>query len=828
MDVLTTDSVNTNTLEERSRTLNRALARIVKIPAFSAGILHETAKIISEEGCRALVTDRISIWRTDENLIQLKSINFYDMNKDIHSIQEDFDLSKRQNYVEMLKSERLIVIADVALPNPLSDVVEEYGPEICAMLDAPIYVDGELAGVVCIEQDRSEKYPDKREWTIEEQSFASSLGDFMALALISAERRTLTHRLKTMMGNLPGMVYQCLNNPPDYTITFVSDGSTFLTGYSPEELTGNSALTFLEMVHPEDIELLEQRNVETLYKGLPLEATFRIVMKDGTVKWIWERSHVAKFDADGNAILLEGFYTDITDRHRLEMAEMANAAKSEFLANMSHEIRTPLNAVLGMTDLALKLTKQGEVAEYLESIKKAGSQLLFIINEILDFSKIEAGVIELHPEKYQVNEMIRDIVTMIQVHIGDKPLDFIIDDDPYLPAKMIGDVTRLKQIIVNILINAVKYTNEGHIIFSVSAEPCEAEDSYKLIVSIEDTGIGIKNEDFPALFDNFAQFDTRKNRDIVGTGLGLPIAKNLIELMGGEIEATSTYGVGSRFSFYVIQKINVPQPAQLFMRDAVRRQVGLCFSNPIKFKIVKNKLEKMGIYCDMLRQVELSKYSLISKYSHILIDEDKYPGLSGILPKTLKVYAIKTTKHDTKDLPGNAKEVLIPLTNLCLSKLLGGKTETLLDDETAAEGFNLQLYDTRILIVDDIEINLMIASELLSALGAETDTALSGAEAIKMVEEKDYEIIFMDHMMPDMDGVDVTKHIRALPSEKYKKIPIIALTANVVGDVRDLFLRSGLNGFLSKPLDRAEIEKVLCEWLPKQKWRYERVQKKEF
>ncbi|MCL2616618.1 MAG: PAS domain-containing protein, partial [Defluviitaleaceae bacterium] len=333
---------NTEEPERDSGLLSEALSKIAKLPAFSAGILQDAAKVIVEEGCHALNTNRVGIWGISDDLSYLRSLGYYDIDGGKHSIQENFSLSNRSEYVSLLKSERLIVINDVHLPNPLSDVIDDYGPKICAMLDAPIRVAGKLAGVVCIEQDSCEEYPTKREWTREEQNFASSLADFMAIAIVSAERRNLTLRLETMMGNLPGMVYQCLNNPPDFTFTFVSDGSAALCGYSPEELVGNSTLAFFDMVHPEDVDMLAKRNEETLSIGLPLEVTFRIVMKDGTVKWIWERSHVVEFNPDGSAHTLEGFYTDITEQRRLEAAELANKAKSDFLANMSHEIRTPM------------------------------------------------------------------------------------------------------------------------------------------------------------------------------------------------------------------------------------------------------------------------------------------------------------------------------------------------------------------------------------------------------------------------------------------------------------------------------------------------------
>jgi PAS domain S-box-containing protein len=624
----------------------------------------------------------------------------------------------------------------------------------------------------------------------------------------AAERRTLMRRTETMMSNLPGMVFQCLNDPPSFTFTFVSEGSTALMGYTPRELIGNSSLKFFDMVHPDDVDLLAERNAVTLSIGLPLETTFRIIMKDGTVKWIWERSRVVESKPDGTPHLLEGFYTDITEQRRLEAAELANRAKSEFLANMSHEIRTPLNAILGMTDFALRNGPNAAVRENLNNIKAAGKQLLSIINDILDFSKVEAGALEVMSEKYEVNSMINDIAIMAHVRIGDKAIAFIVDDDPCLPREMIGDMMRIKQIAINLLTNAVKFTKKGRIVFSISAEPVEADGIYKLKFSVTDTGIGIRNEDIAVLFDTFSQVDTRKNRSVEGTGLGLAIAKNLVELMGGEIHVESKYGEGSCFSFYVMQKVDKYLPLYELRQDE-DRCVGIWLSDFEKSRALAGKLGKMDVRCDLM-----ASPGELAGYSHIFFDYDKYETIRENANPCTKLIAIVGRHRDTERMPPEVRIVDMPLTNLVMTKLLGDWS----DSNTCAEESSMQLHGARVLIVDDIEINLIIAEETLKVYGAEVDTAISGLQAITMLQEKEYDLVFMDHMMPEVDGVDATRMIRALSKEKYKKLPIIALTANVVGDVREMFLESGMNDFLSKPLERFEIERVLREWLPRSKW----------
>ena len=803
--------INKNT-EYNATKLSDALTQITKLPALSSGILTEAASVIAQIGCHAINTHRVGIWTIAEGQTKLTSLSYYDSQSNEHAIQDDLDISECEEYLRLLNSERLILINDAQKPNPLIGILDCYGPNICAMLDAPIRVKGKLAGVVCIEQDKNDEFPNMREWIVEEQNFASSLADFMAVAMESAERRTLMRRTETMMSNLPGMVFQCLNDPPDFTFTFVSEGSFALFGYSPDELLGNSMIAFLDMVHPEDKDRLAKENEVTLSVGLPLETTFRIVMKDGTIKWIWERSQVVEFNPDGSALLLEGFYTDITEQRRLEAAELANRAKSEFLANMSHEIRTPLSAILSMNSLAKRDFPDESIIEYFNGITSAGNQLLSIINDILDFSKVEAGVMDLQEETYRIYSIINDIVTMLHVRIGEKPIDFIVDDDPNLPGEMFGDTTRIKQIIINLLTNAVKFTESGQIILKIRATPIEDEqDIWKIECSVTDTGIGIRNENMYKLFDSFSQVDTRKNRRVEGTGLGLAISKTLVELMDGEISVESKYGEGSTFSFYIKQKVVNSRPISKLPQDQTHK-VALLGCNEVKAQILANKIKKLGTTCDVISTPED-----IVNYTHAFIDVGAIDNVTPTAYPDTKLFAAFPERLSNKNLSPDFKLANLPLTTVFLLKLFGSADDFGDIDSQNATGSFIHLSDVRILVVDDVEINLIIAQETLRPYGAIIDVADSGTNAIEMVTQNDYDMVFMDHMMPEMDGIDVTSIIRCMPQEKYQKLPIIALTANVVGDMRDIFLQSGMNGFLSKPLDQNKVEILFKEFLPSEK-----------
>jgi len=801
--------------ETSDSSLGKALVEITKTKALASGILEDAASVIAKEGCRALNTHRVGIWRiacSGPSLI-LKSICSYDISTDTTTVQDDFPLDERPQYVKLLNTERLLVINDAQSTTILPNLTNTYGPKICSLLDAPIRMGGELVGVVCIEQDRCPAHPTSREWTIEEQNFASSLADFVSLSMEAAERRLLMRRTEMLMSNLPGMVYQCLNDPPNFTFTFVSEGCLPLIGYTSEELMGNSAVKFFDMVHPEDVEPLERLNAVTLSVGLPLETTFRMIMKDGSEKWIWERSRVVETNPDGTPRLLEGFYTDITEQRRLEAAELANRAKSEFLANMSHEIRTPLNAILGMTGLALRNFPKNSVIDYLKNIEAAGSSLLSIINDILDFSKVEAGAVEILPEVYEISSFINDITTMIHVRIGQKPLDFIIDDDPYLPRKLSGDVMRIKQIAINLLTNAVKFTHEGHIILSINTLPTDEPNKCKLKISVTDTGIGIRREDTSLLFGNFSQLDTRKNRSVEGTGLGLAIAKNFVELMGGEITVQSEYGKGSCFSFYVLQEIEDAEPI-MALPQSNELKVGVWFpNNPIKERILQKKIQRIGVSCDILADTKN-----MGQYTHLLYDETCQDQLStNDGGETALLPVLHGLQNEACKTP--SPTVRVPISSMVAANLLDASVHSsgATVHAAATQSTSLCLPNTRILIVDDNEINLVVAEGLLEFYGATISTAKSGMEAVAMVKNHDYDIIFMDHMMPEMDGVDTTKMIRSLADPKFQSVPIVALTANVLGDVKSIFIESGMNDFLAKPMDVLEVERVLRAMLPKEK-----------
>lgn len=389
-----------------------------------------------------------------------------------------------------------------------------------------------------------------------------------------------------------------------------------------------------------------------------------------------------------------------------EIAQDANEAKSRFLANMSHEIRTPINAIMGMNELILRESKEASTIEYAQNIATASASLLGIINDILDLSKIESGKMEIVPANYSLRTLITDCCKMIEGRAAAKNLELIIEADRTTPCNLYGDDVRLHQIITNILTNAVKYTHEGSVTLRVKWKPTDDARKMFLIVSVEDTGIGISDENKEKLFGSFERFDNEKNKGIEGTGLGLAITKQLVELMDGEIGVYSTIGKGSLFYVEIPQEIAIPG------------ELG---------DINKKKSAKKTVYKE------------------------------------------KFTAPDKK-----------------------------------------------ILVADDVKVNLKVIEGLLKKTKLLIDTADGGAKCIEKAYNEKYDVILLDHMMPEIDGEDALKEIRKDECINHDT-PVIALTAYVMAGAREKYIEKGFDDYLSKPIAGEDLEDMLIKYIKKEK-----------
>ena len=391
------------------------------------------------------------------------------------------------------------------------------------------------------------------------------------------------------------------------------------------------------------------------------------------------------------------------DKARQE-AIKASKAKSEFLSNMSHEIRTPINAVLGMNEMIMRESSEKQIVEYAANIQSSSRTLLSIINDILDFSKIESGKMEIVPVSYDVSSLVNDIVNMVRIRAEKKKLRFIYEIDENIPSMLYGDDVRIRQVITNILTNAVKYTPEGYVRLRMNVVNIE-NDILQLEVSVTDTGIGIKEEDMDKLFASFQRLDQEKNRSIEGTGLGMSIVHRLLDMMGSELKVSSVYGSGSTFSFEIEQKIVKAEPI-------------------------------------------------------------------GDFEQRFKAAAAKHTSDTVIRIAPKA----------------------------------------RVLVVDDNETNLLVAKSLLKRTKVNLDTAPSGAMCIELLKSKHYDIVFLDHMMPEMDGIETLKKIKE--ENLAADTCFIALTANAIHGARQTYLDAGFDDYLSKPFTGMDIEKCLFGHIP--------------
>lgn len=505
-----------------------------------------------------------------------------------------------------------------------------------------------------------------------------------------------------------------------------------------------------------------------------------------------------------------------------EQAESALRAKSSFLANISHEIRTPMNAIIGMSDL-LKLTPLNHLQKnYLDNIQKVANSLSDIISDILDFSKIDHAKVEIVPSVYLLSNLIVDILNITRLRAAEKNLDFIMDINPNLYTKYYGDSVRVKQIVVNLITNAIKYTHEGEVVVKISN--AYVNNVLCLQISVKDTGIGIAKENLKNLFLPFSQLDTKKNHGIQGTGLGLAIAKTLATAMHGNITVRSEYGRGSVFTLTVPQK-NITDTRIAVVQNPEDKVVLVCGNcNVTKYIAMQlYRLHVKSIQCN--HEEDLEALTTQHKFTHLFFS---YSNCIEIIRRnrhmfkdtfitSIKSFDILSDKQDFED---GFCQISSPVTITALADILNNARSMPCPNNTSEASpstiNSFKVNDAKILVVDDNDINLLIAQEILMQFGAEVTTASSAAQALAKTETIKYDLIFMDHMMPEMDGIETT-HIMRHKQVLNASTPILALTANAVDVKKDFFIKNGLNDLLSKPLNIDVLNKKLRHWLPAEK-----------
>ena len=502
-------------------------------------------------------------------------------------------------------------------------------------------------------------------------------------------------------------------------------------------------------------------------------------------------------------------------------ARRAEQSKSDFLANMSHEIRTPMNAIIGMCELIMREDNLSQsVRENCFNIQTSGRSLLAIINDILDFSKIDSGKMELINEEFNIASLVNDVVNMSEARRGTKGIEILVYMDPNIPEGLIGDEVRIRQVIINLMTNAIKFTREGSVTLSVTYSTQDY--GVNLTVSVADTGIGITEENIEKLFTSFQQVDTKKNRSVEGTGLGLAISKRLVGYMGGYISVRSQYGEGTEFRFTIPLKVSNASPFAV-IKEAGDVCAAACFrgsnsAGQLERIFLDNGASLNADFCCAESARELKSLLENKKVTHLFVHATEYAGNEELfvsVSKNTKVYIIQDRSLKIK-LPEGIKCIYAPFYLIPAISAINDESMVLNLNERRDDVISFTAPKAKILVVDDNAINLKVATGLMQPYNMQIQLAQSGPEAINILQKKDIDIVFMDHMMPEMDGVEATGIIRQTQGEYYQKLPIIALTANVANGAREMFVASGFNDFLAKPIELSALDRALRNYLPRE------------
>ena len=658
----------------------------------------------------------------------------------------------------------------------------------------------------------------------------------------------------------PVNIFMWENITGEWPVVKVTKNIEALTGWKDEEFL-NGEKNYADLIHKDDLARIEaeEDDWKALRSTETINMNYRIVDKHLNVHHVSEYTQCI-FDDQGVATHLVGYIIDVTG-HYLTIqdkiaAENADRAKSEFLANMSHEIRTPMNGVMGMAELLSRTELDAKQAMFTDVIVKSGSSLLTIINDILDFSKIDAGQMELDSAPFKLSEAVEDVATLVSSKVAEKDLELIVRVDPVLPEILVGDVGRIRQIITNVLGNAVKFTEMGHVYVNVDGDIVEGEGCQvaKLKVRMEDTGIGIPKEELEKVFDKFSQVDTSATRKHEGTGLGLSIASSLVKLMGGKMGVESEVGVGSTFWFEVDLPVHSEQRAKKRVPvDVTGSRVLIVDDNEVNRSIL---LEQMGSWkFDAAAAVDgteaLAIMRAMSEQGAALdcvIMDYHMPGLNGgDTIMAMRGYAalagvpviMLTSVDETEDGKAfSSLDVQGHLTKPTRSSLLLETIIKVLQDdreksriqpevgeaqvdeqaEAASDtgrGLLINAEEIDILVCEDNEVNQIVFTQILQATGYRFRIANNGKEGFSLYKNLKPSVIIMDVSMPLMNGLETTRAIREMEAACDTHTPIIGVTAHAIkGDMEKCF-EAGMDDYLSKPVSPDMLEEKIENWMEK-------------
>lgn len=504
----------------------------------------------------------------------------------------------------------------------------------------------------------------------------------------------------------------------------------------------------------------------------------------------------------------------------------AEQSKDDFLANVSHEIRTPVNAICGMSELALREHDLNKMRDEVLDIRDAGQNLMSLVSDILDFAQLQQGKMDIEEETYNITSTINDVINMAMARKGDKPIELIVDCEADIPCGLLGDEKKIRRVIMNIVDNAIKFTNEGGVIIDIHAR--REDYGMNLCISVKDTGNGISEDNLEKLFESFSQVDTKRNRHEGGVGLGLAISRALVQKMGGTITVQSRVGKGSVFRFVIPQKIVDETPiGQVKNRQELNiaayfdmEQFDMMAIRDEYSKLILHMVKQLQVKCHVCRNLaELKRRHGYSAFSHIFISLEEYQEDEAYfdgLAKQAKVILILERLNEKYVSNKDIIRLYKPFYTLPVVSILNGNTGSG-GGKQMVRMSKFTAPNAHVLVVDDSIVNIRVVEGLLREYQIKVTYAISGQEALKIIEKMCFDFVFMDHMMPDMDGVETMHRIRDKAGNYYQKVPIIALTANALPGNREMFLEEGFTDFVAKPVEISVLERVLRRNLPEEK-----------
>lgn len=504
----------------------------------------------------------------------------------------------------------------------------------------------------------------------------------------------------------------------------------------------------------------------------------------------------------------------------------AEQSKDDFLANVSHEIRTPVNTICGMSEMALREHDLNKMHDEVLDIRDAGHNLMALVNDILDFAQLQQEKMDIEEEAYNITSTMNDIINMAMARKGDKQIELIVDCDANIPCVLLGDEKKIRRVIMNMVDNAIKFTNEGGVIIDIHAR--REDYGINLCVSVKDTGSGIAEDSLEEIFESFSQVDTRRNRQEGGVGLGLAISRALIQKMGGTITVQSRVGKGSAFRFVVPQKVlDDNKIGQVINRHELNiaayfdmEQFDMMAIRDEYSGLIMHMVQQLQVKCHVCRNLaELKRRNRLEAFSHIFISLEEYQEDEAYfdeLTNHTKVIIVLERFNEKYVSNQDIIRLYKPFYILPVVSILNGNAGSG-GGKQAVRMAKFTAPNAHVLVVDDNRMNIRVVEGLLKEYQIKVTYATSGQEALKTIEKMCFDFVFMDHMMPEMDGIETMHRIRDKVGHYYQKVPIIALTANAVPGNREMFLEEGFNDFVAKPLEMSVLERVLRRNLPEEK-----------